>query len=437
MENVYLSWADVAMIIVKSYIGQGITQIYKVLGSLDIIGNPVKLVRNVGGGFYDFVNEPRKGFRMGPKEFGIGVAKGFGSLIYGIVGGIFDFIQRISGTLYAATQSLTGHDRESMSIEDENEPSNIISGFAQGFAGFGKEIGKGFYSFCYEPCQKTKTGGAAGLCKGLGGGLLKLVISPFAGLLKLITCIFAGFKNTCFVLTGKKKVKTSRFRHPRVIVEGDTKLMPYEENKAEAREVLYQLENIDTNNILFADDFICPDCPRRMSTAILTDDHMYVVYDNRKIIFKLNTSKARNVNLHYIDDKFYLAFMMNDGTKRGFPIRYEYSTIATGLHDILYHKYNKSQIMYSQDGKLGPSIIYNDLTMDDLFDKSSYANTLIGEHSVYSNKTLFSKLTVRNSTNLKINNKSNNIDNQINENESVQQLYPKAKNSDYVSLNVK
>ena len=437
VENVYLSWADVAMIIVKSYIGQGITQIYKVLGSLDIIGNPVKLVRNVGGGFYDFVNEPRKGFRMGPKEFGIGVAKGFGSLIYGVVGGIFDFIQRISGTLYAATQSLTGHDRESMSIEDENEPSNILSGFAQGFAGFGKEIGKGFYGFCYEPCQKTKTGGTVGLCKGLGSGLIKLVISPFAGILKLITCIFAGFKNTCFVLTGKKKVKTSRFRHPRVIVEGDKKLMPYEENKAEAREILYQLENIDTNNILFADDFICPDCPRRMSTAILTDDHMYVVYDNRKIIFKLNTRKARNVNVHYIDDKFYLAFIMKDNTKRGFPIRYEYSTIATGLQDILYHQYNKSQIMFAQDGKLGPSIIYNDLTMDDLFDKSSYANTLIGEHSVYSNKTLFSKLTVRNSNSVKMINKRNNIDNQINENESVQQLYPKAKNSDYVSLNIK
>ena len=119
VENVYMSWADVSMIIVKSYITQGITQIYKVLGSLDIIGNPVKLVRNVGGGFYDFVNEPRKGFRLGPKEFGIGVAKGVGSLIYGIVGGVLDFLQRISGTLYAATQSLTGHDRESMSIEDE------------------------------------------------------------------------------------------------------------------------------------------------------------------------------------------------------------------------------------------------------------------------------------------------------------------------------
>ena len=433
VENVYLSWADIAMLIIKPYITEGITQVYKVLGSLDIIGNPVKFVRNVGGGFYDFVNEPRKGFKIGPKEFGIGVAKGVGNVFYGVIGGIFDVIQRISGTLYAATQSLTGHDRESMSIEDENEPSNILSGFAEGFAGFGKEIGKGFYGFCYEPCQKSKTGGTAGLCKGLGTGLLKLVISPFAGLLKLITCIFAGFKNTCYYLTGKKKIKTSRFRHPRVIVEGDKKLMPYEDNKAEAREVLYQLENIDTNNILFAGDFICPECPRRMSTAILTDNHMYVVYDNRKIIFKLNTAKADNAFIHFIDNKFYLVFKMNDNTKKGFPIHYDYSTIATNIHDILHHKYNKAAIMFS-DGKQGQLINYNDLTVDGLFDKSSYANTLIGAQSVYSDKTLISKLTVRNTIN---NNNKDNITNTIHENESVQQLYPKSKKSGYVALNVK
>ena len=437
VENVYKTWPDVSMIIIKSYITQGITQIYKVLGSLDIIGNPVKLVRNVGGGFYDLVNEPRKGFRLGPKEFGIGVAKGVGSLIYGIVGGVLDFLQRISGTLYAATQSLTGHDRDSMSIEDENEPSNILSGIGQGFVGFGNEIGKGFYALCAEPCQKAQVSGAGGFCKGIGGGLLKLVISPFAGILKLITCILAGCKNTCFLLTGKQRVKTARFRHPRVIVEGDKKLLPYEENKAEAREILYQLEKIDTNNILFAEDFICPDCPKRMSTAILTDKFMYVIYNNDRIIFKLNTQNAKNASVHYIDDKFYLAFEMNNNTTRGFPIRNEYSTVATGLHDILYHKYNKGQIMYAQDGKQGPVLMYNDLTQDDLFDKSSYAKTVIGEHSVYSEKTLFSKLTVRKSNKTKNNFKKTGTLGPINENESVQQLASKNKGSEYISLNVK
>ena len=445
VENVYMSWPDVAKVVYTSYISQGITQIYKVLGSLDIIGNPVKLVRNVGGGFYDFVNEPRKGFRLGPKEFGIGVAKGLGSLVYGIVGGIFDFIQRISGTLYAATQSLTGHERDSISIEDENEPMNIWSGFGQGCVGFGKEIGKGCYSLCVEPCSKGSTKGAVGFTKGLCSGLLKLFISPFAGILKFITCVMAGCKNSCYYLTGKKKLRTSRFRHPRVIVEGGKKLMPYEDNKAEAREMLYQLEKIDNNNIIFADDFICPTYPRRFSSAILTDRHMYVVYDMRKIIFKLNLAKVSNVSLHYIDDKFILAFKTKNNMTKGFPIKYDYSTVATELHDILYNWYNKSQIMYSYDGKQGPVIVYNDLTVDDLFDKSSYTNTLIGEQSVYSDKTLFSKLTVRNNkknnearNNMNnINNINNNKNNQGFENESVQHLNPKMSNSEFVALNVK
>ena len=438
VKNVYLSWADVSMIIINSYITQGIAQIYKVIGSLDIIGNPVKLVRNVGGGLYDFVNEPRKGFRIGPKEFGKGVAKGFGGLISGVFGGIFDFVQRITGTLYAATQTITGTDRDSMTIEDENEPSNILSGFGEGFVGFGKEIGKGFYGFCYEPCHKGSIYGATGFCKGFCTGFLRLIISPFAGILKLITCIMAGCKNSCYVLTGKKRLKTTRFRHPRVIVEGDKKLLPYEENKAEARESLYQLEKIDTNNILFAEDFICPDCPRKLSSAVLTDKYMYVIYNMQKIIFKLDLQRVENTNVHYLDDKFILAFILRDNIKKGFPIRYDYSTVATGLQDILYHMFNKSQIMYAPSGKQGPDLVYDVTTRDELIDKSSYTNT-IGSQSVFSDQTLISKITFK-KNNI---NKKSNLNSFRNkrigglENESLKQLNPKYKSNDYISLNVK
>ena len=448
IENVYMSWGDIANIIIKSYISQGITQIHKVLGSLDIIGNPVKLVKNVTGGLYDFVNEPRKGFKNGPKEFGIGVAKGVGGLISGVFGGIFDFVQRITGTLYAATQTITGKDRDSMSIEDENEPQNVFSGFGLGIVGFGKEIGKGFYGCCAEPCQRASVYGFSGFCKGLCSGVLKLVISPFAGILKMLTCIVAGCKNSCFALSGKRRLKTTRFRYPRVIVEGDKKLLPYQENKAEARESLYLLEGMDTNNILFAEDFICPDCPNRLSSAVLTDKYMYVIYNLRKIIFKLELEKVTNTKMHYAKENFYMVFELVGGIKKGFPLRNDYSHVATNLQDILYHMFNKNIIMYKPDDKQEPDLIYDNNIIDDIncIDKSSY-NTLIGEQSVFTDKTLISKLTEKKNgfkNNLKTIN--NNFNNNIGlENDSVKQLKDNISNNnlinnddkDVVSLNVK
>ena len=246
----------------------------------------------------------------------------------------------------------------------------------------------------------------------------------------------AGCKNSCYVLTGKKKLRTTRFRHPRVIVEGDKKLLPYEENKAEAREALYQLEKVDTNNILFSEDFICPDCPRKLSTAILTDKFMYVIYNLQKIVFKLDLKHVSNTSLHYLDDKFIMVFTLKDNiTKKGFPIRYDYSTVGTGLQDILYYMFNKSQIMNAPDGQQGPNLIYDNIVKDDLIDKSSYANTLIGEQSVYSDKTLASKITIQYNKLQKTNTLLSR--NNTFENDSIKQLNPRLKNSDYVALNVK
>ena len=52
---------QIAKIFIKSYIKQSIFQVYKLLGSSDIIGNPVQLIEKIGTGFFEFVNEPRKG----------------------------------------------------------------------------------------------------------------------------------------------------------------------------------------------------------------------------------------------------------------------------------------------------------------------------------------------------------------------------------------
>lgn len=91
--------------------------------------------------------------------------------------------------------------------------------------------------------------------------------------------------------------------------------------------------------------------------------------------------------------------------------------------------------MNAPDGQQGPKLIYDNISKDDLIDKSSYTNTLIGEQSIYSDKTLTSKITIQNNKLQKIN--SLHSRNNGFENESIKQLNPKSKNSDYVALNVK
>jgi hypothetical protein len=142
IENIYLRTSDITHIILKSYINQSLFQIYKILGSSDLIGNPVKLVENIGTGFFEFINEPRKGLLQGPTQFGKGIAKGVAGLLNGVVGGAFDSVSKISGTLYNLVQSLTGNNND-LIIDDENEPSNIITGTQKGLIDGFKELYNG------------------------------------------------------------------------------------------------------------------------------------------------------------------------------------------------------------------------------------------------------------------------------------------------------
>jgi len=53
----------------------------KVLGSIEILGNPVGLVKHLARGIYDLFDKPIEGFIKGPIEGGIGITKGVGSLV--------------------------------------------------------------------------------------------------------------------------------------------------------------------------------------------------------------------------------------------------------------------------------------------------------------------------------------------------------------------
>ena len=74
--DVFASQDALVSQITKNYSQQAIFQFYKLLGSSDIIGNPVGLVDKLGTGVFEFVSEPTKGLLKGPDEFIGGIGKG-------------------------------------------------------------------------------------------------------------------------------------------------------------------------------------------------------------------------------------------------------------------------------------------------------------------------------------------------------------------------
>ena len=98
IENVFQTYTEVLDKLMKNLIRQGVFQLYKLIGSSDILGNPVGFVNKLGTGVIEFFSEPTKGLIKGPREFVGGIGKGVTSLMTGIVSASFDSASKISGS---------------------------------------------------------------------------------------------------------------------------------------------------------------------------------------------------------------------------------------------------------------------------------------------------------------------------------------------------
>ena len=108
--NIFQSQASLKSMLVKNFVRQGIFQFYKLIGSSDLLGNPVGFVDKLGSGVFEFINEPRKGLIKGPKEFVGGIGKGVTSLVTGVVSASFGSVSLITGSLYSMAKNVTGQD---------------------------------------------------------------------------------------------------------------------------------------------------------------------------------------------------------------------------------------------------------------------------------------------------------------------------------------
>ena len=299
--------------IYTEYFTQIKLRIFKIIGSLDILGNPTSYAKNIGEGFMQLIEEPRKGLINGPIAFGEGIAIGFNNFIFTIISSTFDSIGKISGTILSSLEVLQGK----KSNFENQEAQNIFDGFYKGIKEGIFDFGKGLKEFVLKPYEGAKKG-IGGFFKGVGSGLMGVVISPFTVTFRIANNIFIGIKNNANYFKFNPKLQTERFRLPRNI-EKNCGLCCYDESKAIIKGILDFLEDDNIYDIIYFKEFkyLCPEYERNFSTLVLTNISVMVIYKAKDIVFKIELNEIKKIEVHREKgtSNYCLIFYLKDGEK--------------------------------------------------------------------------------------------------------------------------
>lgn len=149
--------------------------------------------------------DPIVGMRQGPTAFVRGVGTGMQGLVKGVIGGSFNSLGNISGSMYAVIKSTTGQ-------EDKRSSQNatgVVSGVKQGVKGFGSEVASGLAGIVRRPAEGAKKGGFRGFVKGMGKGIVGAISTPVTGTLRAGESLSQGISGTAtaFSNVGKSLIE--------------------------------------------------------------------------------------------------------------------------------------------------------------------------------------------------------------------------------------
>ena len=96
LHNIYGDLKEIINQVLSKYKQDTLVQMMKIFGAIDIFGNPIKLIQNLGTGVQDFFQKPIQGIIKGPLEGAVGVVDGSFSLVRHTVDGTFSAASKIT-----------------------------------------------------------------------------------------------------------------------------------------------------------------------------------------------------------------------------------------------------------------------------------------------------------------------------------------------------
>lgn len=312
IHNVYANGNELFTLVANVYKEHFLMQIMKMFGAIDILGNPVNLVHNLGTGVSDFFQKPAKGIIKGPLEGIVGVVgktylyllnflliylDGTVSLMKHTIGGTFQAASKISSGLSKGMLYFTSDDdyiskREKKKITER--PKNFVEGLGYGVFSVASGVYHGITDIVAKPIegvQNNNSNKLKGFGKGLLQGLTGVIVKPMAGVLDMVSKTTEGIKNTV-----KEDVVMILDRLPRPFYGKFKLIRTYNLYHSQVIEVMNtKIKNgIDT----YSFDFYSSEIYKSDS-----GNSVLIIFSTTTLYFIDLSAKELKVTLHYNDIK--------------------------------------------------------------------------------------------------------------------------------------
>ena len=245
--NLFETEAKLGTILQDHYFTSALRQLYKIVGSLELVGNPIGLMSSLGVGVKDFFYEPAVAVINSPTElgkFGKSVFKGTLSLMTNTADGMIGTGTTFTRAAGRGMAKLTMDNAFMNSrLELQRVPNDAVLMMIRPL----KDLRNGFYygivGILRVPYTNIRRYGVSGIIPGIAKGIAGVATKPVVGVLDAATHMGEGFREGMKYLTRESTVPITRRRLTNLFGP-DGRILPYSYTTALGRHVLLVLDQI-------------------------------------------------------------------------------------------------------------------------------------------------------------------------------------------------
>lgn len=250
--HMFKTESDVAKILQDHYLHSALGQLYKIVGSLELVGNPIGLLSSLGTGVKDFFYEPAHALFTSPTEvrkLGRTVIKGTMSLISNTTDGFLGTGVNITRSIGRGVAKLSMDNAYMMKREDLMRPPTSLRDAALRPA---RDLGVGFYygivGVVKVPYNSVQRHGAKAFIPGVAKGIVGLAANPVVGVLDAVAHSGDAVRNIVKIAIKENMHPVQRLRLSEVFGP-DGRILPYSYENAIGTQILHALDRSNEERI--------------------------------------------------------------------------------------------------------------------------------------------------------------------------------------------